>query len=79
MEGDMSNYKVFYTDQALPGSQEPDYAFLLPLEFGSEEEALKEAFKIIYHGATVWRIERPDGYYLDRAAVEHRYKQFKSG
>ncbi|HEY5994608.1 MAG TPA: hypothetical protein VIU46_08415 [Gallionellaceae bacterium] len=74
----MESFKVFYTDQPLPAGQEPDYTFMLPLLFGSEEEALKEAFKLIHHGAVVWRIESPNGYYLDREAVEHRYKAFIS-
>ncbi len=74
----MTTFKVFYTDQPLPAGQEPDYAFLLPLRFSSEEEALKEAFKLIHHGATVWRIESPNRYYLDREAIEQRYRQFRS-
>lgn len=72
----MSAYKVFYTDKPLPPGALPDYAMMLPLEFGSEDEALKEAFRRIYNGAVVWRIVRPDGFYLDREAVEHRYKEF---
>lgn len=74
----MSAFKVFYTDQPLPPGQEPDYAFLLPLKCGSEEEAMKEAFKLIHNGATVWRIESPNRMYLDREAIEQRYRQFRS-
>lgn len=73
----MDSYKVFYTDQPLPEGQEPDYALLMPLLFGSEEEALMQAFKLIHHGATVWRIQSPNHRYLDRAAIERRYAQFR--
>lgn len=72
----MGNYKVFYTDKPLPAGEQPDLTFALPLLFGSEDEAMKEAFKLIHKGAVVWRIESPDGFYLDREAVEHRYRAF---
>ncbi len=72
----MKNYKVFYTDRPLPPGKEPDFSLAVPLLVGSEEEAMKEAFRLIFHGAVVWRIESPDGYYLDREAIEHRYQAF---
>ncbi len=78
MKGDMEHYKVFYTDRPLPPGKEPDFSLALPLLFGSEDEALKEAFKLMFGGAIVWRIESPDGYYLDREAIEHRYQAFIS-
>ncbi len=74
----MENYKLFYTDRPLPPGKEPDFSLALPLLFGSEEEAMEEAFKLIFRGAVVWRIESPDGYYLDRDAIERRYKAFTS-
>jgi hypothetical protein len=72
----MADYKLFYTDKPLPAGEQPDFSFSLPLLCGSEDEAMKEAFKLIQRGAVVWRIESPDGFYLDREAVERRYQTY---
>lgn len=75
----MSFYKVFYTDKQLPaGSKHPDFAMILPLEFVSRDEALNKAFKLIYGGATVWKIEGPGGFKLDRAEIEKQYMVFSN-
>ena len=74
----MPVYNVFYTDKPLPAGTVPDFKFTLPLNFMTKDEALTSAFKLIYSGAIVWKIEGPDGFYLDRAAVEMAYRTFKS-
>lgn len=74
----MSIYKVFYTDRPLPAGTRPDLAFMLPLNFASKEEALKNAFKLIYGGAIVWEIEGPDGLCMDRDGIDREYRDFQS-
>ena len=74
----MSIYNVFYTDQPVPAGVTPDFAFVMPLNFVTKDEALKSAFKLIYSGAVVWKIEGPNGFYLDREGVEREYRIFKS-
>ncbi len=74
----MQYYKVFYTDRPLPGGAQPDFSMILPLEFGSREEALKGAFKLIFGGATVWKIDGPEGFRLDRAEIERQYQIFRT-
>jgi hypothetical protein len=71
-------YNVFYTDKPLPAGAALDFRFMLPLDFVTPEEALKEAFKLIHAGAIVWKIEGPNGFYLDREGVEREYRIFKS-
>ncbi len=75
---DMSFYKLFYTDRQVPADRAPNLAMILPLEFGSVEEALNKAFKLIHDGAIVWKIEGPQGFNLDRTEIERRYKIFKN-
>jgi hypothetical protein len=78
MEEPMSIYKVFYTDRQLPaGAKLPDLSLTMPLEFVSRDEALNKAFKLIYSGAVVWKIEGPAGFILDRAEIEKRYGVFQ--
>jgi hypothetical protein len=50
----------------------------LPLNFASIEKALKEAFKRIFSGAIVWKIEGPKGFHLDRAEIERQYGVFRT-
>jgi hypothetical protein len=73
----MQYYKVYYTDAKLPAGSVPDYSMILPLEFGAKDEALKEAFKLIFGGAVVWKIEGPEGFRLDRAEIEKQYQIFR--
>lgn len=74
----MAVYSVFYTDKPLPAGSVPDFKFALPLNFATREDALSKAFKLIYSGAIVWKIEGPDGFYLDREGVEREYRSFQS-
>ncbi len=74
----MQYYRVFYTDRPLPpGTTEPDLSMTLPLEFGTKEEALNKAYKLIYGGAVVWKIDGPGGFYLNRADVEEEFRLFR--
>jgi hypothetical protein len=73
----MSIYNVFYTDKPLPAGTTPDFAYVLPLNFVTQEEALNNAFKLINSGAVVWKIEGPNGFFLDRERVEMEYRIFK--
>lgn len=74
----MQYYKIFYTDRPLPAGSQPDFSMTIPLEFVTQDEALEEAFKLIFGGATVWIIEAPDGSRLDRAEIERQYEIFRS-
>lgn len=74
----MSVYNVFYTDKPLPAGTVPDFKFTFPLHFATKEDALSKAFKLIYSGAIVWKIEGPNGFYLDREGVERAYRLFQS-
>ncbi len=75
----MQYYRVFYTDRPLPpGTTEPDLSLTLPLEFSTKEEALHKAYKLIYSGAIVWKLDGPNGFYLDRAGVEEEYRRFRA-
>jgi hypothetical protein len=77
-EDDMTTYSVYYTDLPLPKDARPDLSLLVPLNYLSRDEALEEAFKLIYEGAVVWKIEGPQGLTLDRAEVEKAYMIFKN-
>ncbi len=79
MGEEMQYYKVFYTDKQLPPGAKPDFSTMMPLSFATTEEALKKSFKLIYGGATVWKIEGPNNFYLDRAQIERQYWKFRSG
>ena len=74
----MPNYNVFYTDKPLPGGAKPDFSMIMPLNFVSRDEALNKAFKLIFSGAIVWKIEGPEGFHLDRAEIERQYGIFKA-
>jgi len=78
MGEEMQYYKVFYTDRPLPAGEEPDYFFIIPLDFVTKEEAMSKAFKLIFSGAVVWKIEGPDGFRIDRKEIERQYRIFKS-
>jgi len=75
----MQMYKVFYSDvQITPGTEPPTMAKLIPLEFVTREEAMDEAFKRIYHGGIVWKIEGPEGFHLGREEIDKQYRIFRS-
>lgn len=74
----MQFYKVFYTDRPLPAGGQPDFSMVIPLNFASMDDALKEAFKLLFGGATVWKIEGPAGSHLDRAEIERQYRIFRT-
>lgn len=75
----MQNYRIYYTDMQLPpGATQPDLATVIPLEFPTREEAMDQAFKLIYHGAVVWKMDGPEGFHLERTAIEEQYWIFKS-
>ena len=67
----MTIYKLFYTDKELPAGSRPDFTFVMPLDFVSRDDALNKAI--------AWKIEGPDGFYLDRDAIEREFRTFKSG
>lgn len=74
----MQTYKVFYSDVHIPpGAEPPTMAKLIPTEFFAREEAMEEAYKCIHRGGVVWKIEGPDGFYLNREDVERQYRLFK--
>ena len=74
----MPNYKVFYTDKPIPAGTKPDFSMIMPLNFVSRDVALDKAFKLIYSGAIVWKIEGSEGFHLDRAEIESQYLKYKS-
>jgi len=78
MGEEMQYYKVFYTDKPLPAGTEPDFSFIMPLNAASRDDALNNAFKLMYGGAVVWKIDGPEGFHLDRAEIESQYRIFKT-
>ena len=74
----MRYYNLFYTDRPLPAGTEPDFSLSIPLNFVTKEEALDKAFKLIFSGAIVWKIEGPEGLRLDRAEIERQYQIFRA-
>jgi hypothetical protein len=74
----MPNYNLFYTDKPLPAGVKPDLSLMMPLNFVSKDEALNKAFRLIFGGAIVWKIEGPGDFHLDRAEIERLYRVFKS-
>lgn len=73
----MEYYNVFYTDKPLPAGTVPNFSLTLPLNFATKEEALDKAFKLIYGGAVVWKIEGPNGFRLERKEIEEQYRLFR--
>lgn len=74
----MEYYKIFYTDRPLPADTQPDFSMIMPLNFATRDEALTQAFKLIFGGAIVWKIDGPEGFRLDRAEIERQYRIFKA-
>ena len=75
----MNYFKVFYTDKPVAiGSKDPDLSIVIPLEFASKDDALGKAFKLIFDGAIVWKIEGPAGFNLQRAEIERQYQIFRT-
>lgn len=74
----MPSYNVFYTDKPLHAGTQPDFSLMMPLNFVSKDEALNKAFKLIYGGAIVWKIEGPEGFRLERAEIERRYQTYRA-
>jgi hypothetical protein len=79
-QGHSMQYRVFYTDQPLPeGEYEPDHTQLVLVGYDTKDEAMDFACRLIgqrtgdAHPATVWKIEGPDGFVLERAAIELEY------
>ncbi len=73
----MQYYNVFYTDKPLPPGAKPNFSLIMPINFVTKEEALNKAFKLIFSGAIVWKIEGPNGFRLDRAEIERQYRIFR--
>ena len=74
----MSFYKVYYTDMPLPAGVQPDLSLVIPLEFASRDDALGKAFKLIFEGAVVWKIEGPAGFKLQREEIETQFQLFRT-
>ncbi len=74
-------YRVFYTDQPLPeGQPEPDYARLVLVGYDTKDEAMDFACNLLEARvssphAIVWKIEGPDGFVLERGAIEWEYQR----
>jgi hypothetical protein len=72
-------YRVFYSDQPLPeGQPEPDYARLVLVGYDTKDEALEFAYNLLGArasalNAVVWKIEGPNGFVLERRAIEWEY------
>jgi hypothetical protein len=68
-------YKVYYTDVPLPpGVSEPNFFNLIPFAFDTRDLALEKAFKMIEHGAIVWKIEAPNGIEMSRTQIERAFE-----
>ena len=72
-------YRIFYSDQPLPeGQAKPDYARLVLVGYDTKDEALEFACNLLgaRTGASdtvVWKIEGPNGFVLERRAIEWEY------
>jgi hypothetical protein len=72
-------YRVFYSEQALPlGQPEPDRAGLVLVGYDTKDEALEFAWNLLGARANaphtiVWKIEGPSGFILERRAIEWEY------
>src|SRR5215470_1647119 len=80
--GHLMQYRVFYTDQPLPeGEYEPDRAQLVLVGYDTKDEAMDFACNLIGQHrpgsphTTVWKIEGPDGFVLERGAIELEYQR----
>ena len=74
----MPSYNLFYTDKPLPADAKPDFSLIIPIGFVSVDDAMDKAFKLIYSGAIVWKIEGSDGSHIDRAEIERQYWKCQS-
>ncbi|MEO7728031.1 MAG: hypothetical protein ABIS45_12315 [Burkholderiales bacterium] len=64
-------YRIYFTDVPLPpGLSEPDYNQLLPLEYATAEEAATRAVLFVRKGYIVWKIEGPNGFFVNWQALE---------
>jgi hypothetical protein len=74
-------YRVFYTDQPLAeGEYEPDHTQLVLVGYDTKDEAIDFACNLIGRqrlspSAIVWKIEGPDGFVLERGAIELEYQR----
>ena len=75
-------YRVFYTDQPLPeGEYVPDSTQLVLVGYDTKDEAMDFACNLIGQHrpgsphTTVWKIEGPDGFVLERGAIELEYQR----
>ncbi len=72
-------YRVFYTDQPLPEERsEPDYARLVLVGYDTKDDAIDFACRLLgaragTPHAIVWKIEGPNGFVLERGAIELEY------
>lgn len=72
-------YRVFYTDQPLPeGQAEPDHKCLVLVGYDTKDDAMDFACRLLGAGASaphamVWKIEGPNGFILERGAIELEY------
>ena len=72
-------YRVFYTDQPLPTAEsQPDATPVILVGYDTKEEAMDFAFGLLQ--ARVWnpyivvrKVEGPDGFHLERRAIEWEY------
>jgi hypothetical protein len=67
-------FRVYYTDTPLPNSLvEPNFAMLMPWDRSSEKEAIDVAMQLLGGGASVWRIQKPDGRVISRGEISAEY------
>ena len=64
-------YRIFFTDVPLPaGQSEPDYSQLMPLEYPTAQEAARRAVVFVRQGYIVWKIDGPNGFFVNWQALE---------
>jgi len=72
-------YRAFYSDHpSSKGQPDPDYARLVLVGYDTKDEALAFACNLLGSSGealttVVWKIEGPNGFVLERRAIEWEY------
>lgn len=74
-----NKFKVYCTDGADEGQVPSLPPGTIPTAFATEAEALKFAFRALWHDRIVWKIEYPDGFIVTREDIEVVFQKHPAG